>query len=105
MVEKKENYTISEVAEMFDLSEWTIRLWCNRFDVLQSSPDGSGERLFTQENVDKVRRICCMTRKKRMTLARVKKHLEEVGKPGVVGRFDGGDCEGCLERRDGGLSE
>ena len=103
MIEKMKCYTISEVAEMFDLSEWTIRLWCNRFDVLQSSPDGSGERLFTQENVDKVKRICCMTRKKRMTLARVRKHLEEVGKPGSK-RDEVGDCERCLERRDGGLS-
>jgi len=74
--EQSNCYTVREVAEMFDLSEWTIRMWCNRFDILKCRRNDRGDIIFFPENVRIIGMICCLTKKKRMTLAGVRKHLK-----------------------------
>jgi DNA-binding transcriptional MerR regulator len=74
--EPKECYSINEVSEMFGLSEWTIRLWCNRIDILKPYRNETGDLMFTLVDVNHIETISRLVKKKRMKLKSVKKHLE-----------------------------
>jgi len=67
---------MNEVAEMFDVDVWTIRLWANRFfDILNCSLDKEGNLLFSSKDINKIETICHFTKNRGMTLSDVRKHL------------------------------
>jgi len=66
---------ITEMAEMFGVNVWTIRLWVDRFDVLKPCRNEYGEISFPRADVKKVETICRLTKKRGMTLEKVRKHL------------------------------
>ena len=68
--------SINEVAEMFGLNIWTIRLWANRFDILKPCRNVKGDILFASADVDRIGTICRLTKKKGITFDDIRKRLE-----------------------------
>lgn len=60
--ESKLFYTISEVAEMLQVSPSTIRFWENEFDMLQFSKNSKGDRRFTREDIEDLQLIYQLTK-------------------------------------------
>ncbi len=54
---KKIYYTISEVADMFDLTQTQIRNWEKQFPQLAPHRNRKGNRLFTQSDIDNLKII------------------------------------------------
>ena len=73
---KKSSYSISEVANMFNVDIWTIRLWANRFDILKPYRNKKDDIIFTLTDLDKIGIICNLTKKKGTKLEEVRKHLQ-----------------------------
>ncbi len=78
--EKKNNklfYSIGEVAEMFNVKVSLIRYWENEFDILKPQRNKKGNRLFTQRDIDNLRMIFILVRERGLTIAGVKKKLQD----------------------------
>jgi DNA-binding transcriptional MerR regulator len=54
---KKLFYTIGEVAEMFDVNVSHIRFWTNEFTTLKPSKNNKGNRLYTSDDIEKLKKI------------------------------------------------
>ena len=61
-------YTIGEVAELFEVNASLIRFWENEFDFLSPRKNKKGNRLFTKEDIDKIRIIYHLVKEKGYTL-------------------------------------
>jgi len=53
----KRYYSISEVAEMFDVSKSLIRFWESEFEILKPHKNSKGDRRFTQQNLEQLQTI------------------------------------------------
>ena len=71
----KNYYSISEVAKMFEVNEWTIRLWINRFDILKPLTDKEGNLSLSAADVNKIGLICRL-RDKGITIKEIRKRPE-----------------------------
>ena len=49
-------FSISEVAQMFDVNESTLRFWEKEFDQIRPRKTGKGTRSYRQEDNDTPRR-------------------------------------------------
>ena len=70
-------YSIGEVARMFDATTSQIRFWEKEFDFLTPHKNKKGNRLFTKDDVEKVRLIYQLVKEKGMTLRGAQKKLKE----------------------------
>ncbi|MDR2969314.1 MAG: MerR family transcriptional regulator [Tannerellaceae bacterium] len=82
MVLKKENnpklyYSISEVAQMFDVNESTLRFWEKEFNIIRPRKTERGVRLYKQEDIDAVRLIYHLVKERGMTLAGARQKLKD----------------------------
>ena len=79
---KKLFYTIGEVAEMFDVNVSHIRFWTNEFTTLKPSKNNKGNRLYTGEDLEKLKKIHELVKVQGFTLkgarARLKEEKKEV---------------------------
>ncbi|MFI3268257.1 MAG: MerR family transcriptional regulator [Rikenellaceae bacterium] len=50
-------YSIGEVAEIFDVNVSLIRHWSNYFDVLKPKTNKKGNRFYTPEDVENIKKI------------------------------------------------
>ena len=73
---QKKSYSINEVADIFKVNVWTIRLWCNRFEILEPQLNKKGGILFTPADVERIGVISHLAKEKNMTLDDVRKELE-----------------------------
>lgn len=77
-------YTIGEVAELFEVNASLIRFWETEFDFLTPIKNKKGNRLFTKEDINKIRIIYHLVKEKGYTLQgareRIKKNREDVEK-------------------------
>ena len=48
-------FSISEVAQMFDVNESTLRFWEKEFDQIRPRKTGKGTRSYRQEDIDAIR--------------------------------------------------
>jgi len=78
-LKRKNYYPLNELAEHFGVSVWTIRLWANRFNMIKPHLDKKGNLMFSAENAERIGIIFHLSKKKGMTLNRVRKYLEEGG--------------------------
>lgn len=69
-------YTIGEVAAMFDVNTSLIRYWEKEFDNIQPSKNSRGDRLFTQENIEVIRQIYTLVKKRGYTLDGARQELK-----------------------------
>lgn len=72
----KRYYTISEVAEMFDVSKSLIRYWEQEFDIFKPQKSRSGERKFTPENITQFLQIYQLVKERGFTLNGAKIELQ-----------------------------
>ncbi|MFA9390875.1 MAG: MerR family transcriptional regulator [Prolixibacteraceae bacterium] len=61
-------YSISEVAEMFEVNTSLIRYWENEFDSIKPHKNKKGNRMFTKEDIDDVRLVYYLVKERGMTL-------------------------------------
>jgi DNA-binding transcriptional MerR regulator len=72
----KRYYSISEVAERFDVSKSLIRFWEAEFDLLKPHKNSKGERRFTVENLEQFQLIHHLVKQRGFTLAGAKQEIK-----------------------------
>jgi len=70
-------YTIGEVADMFQVNTSHIRFWSNEFDVIKPSTNKKGNRLYTQSDIENLRKIYHLVKEKGFTLKGAKVELKK----------------------------
>ena len=70
-------YSISEVAEMFDVNTSNIRFWENEFDILKPHKNKKGNRMFTPEDIENLRIIYHLLKERGMTIKGAQMKLKE----------------------------
>lgn len=73
---RKLYYSISEVAEMFDVNMSLIRFWEKEFPILQPKKNGKGNRSYSPREIEKLARIYDLVKVKGYTLEGAKKALK-----------------------------
>ncbi len=68
-------YTMGEVAEMFDVNQSLIRHWEKQFDVLRPKRNKKGNRLFSPQDVERLKIIYHLVKERGMTLDGARKAL------------------------------
>ena len=71
-------FTIGEVAEMFNVNTSHIRFWSNEFDVIKPSTNKKGNRLYTQSDIENLRKIYHLVKEKGFTLKGAKHELKKM---------------------------
>ena len=69
-------YSINEVAQMFNLNESTLRYWETEFKELQPQKGRGGTRQYREKDIELIRLIHYLLRKKGMTIDGAKQQLE-----------------------------
>ena len=72
-------FSISEVAQMFDVNESTLRFWEKEFDQIRPRKTGKGTRSYRQEDIDAIRLVYHLVKERGMTLAAPAKAEREPG--------------------------
>ena len=70
-------FSISEVAQLFDVNESNLRFWEKEFDVIQPRKTSKGTRFYKQEDIDAIRLIYHLVKERGMTLAGARQKLKE----------------------------
>ncbi len=69
-------YSISEIAEMFNVSKSLIRFWESEFDLLRPHKNSKGDRRFTEQNIEQFRTIYHLVKERGFTLDGAKRELK-----------------------------
>ena len=69
-------YSISEVAQMFDVNESTLRFWEKEFDIIHPRKTEKGTRYYKQEDIDAVRLVYHLVKERGPTLAGARQKLK-----------------------------
>ena len=82
MVLKKEKpqklyFSISEVAQLFNVNESTLRFWEKEFDIIQPRKTHNGTRYYKQEDIDNVRVVYHLVKEQGMKLAGARQKLKD----------------------------
>ena len=70
-------YTMGEVSEMFDVNQSLIRHWEKEFSVLRPKRNKKGNRLFSPQDVERVKLIYHLVKERGMTLDGARKALRQ----------------------------
>lgn len=76
MVEKM-FYTMGEISEMFDVNQSLIRHWEKQFSVLRPKRNKKGNRLFSPQDVERLKFIYHLVKERGMTLDGARKALRQ----------------------------
>ena len=76
MVEKL-YYSMGEVTEMFDVEPSLIRYWCSQFTCLRPKRNAKGNRMFTPQDVERLKRIYHLLKEKKMTIEGAQKAMRK----------------------------
>ena len=74
--EKGKVYRIGEVAELLQLKSYVLRFWESEFPRLVPLRTEKGQRLYTEEHVELLRRIQALLHKQGMTIDGARRVLE-----------------------------
>jgi len=72
---EKSCHSIEDVAELYGVNPWTIRLWIDRFGIPGHFVDANGGIWFSPRAAEQIGTICRLMKKK-LKLEDVRKHLE-----------------------------
>ncbi|MBQ4127319.1 MAG: MerR family transcriptional regulator [Alistipes sp.] len=86
MVAKKLYYTMGEVAEMFDVKASLIRHWESKFSCIRPRKNKKGNRLFTPEDIERLKQIYHLVKERGMTLEGANKVMRSSAKMTDVSR-------------------
>lgn len=70
-------YSMGEVTEMFDVEPSVIRYWCKQFSCLKPKRNAKGNRLFTKQDIERLKRIHHLLKEKRMTIEGAQKAMRK----------------------------
>ena len=76
MADKKLYYSMGEVAEMFDVNPSLIRHWESKFDCVKPHKNKKGNRMFSPQDVEKLKLIYHLVKERGMTLEGANKVLK-----------------------------
>ena len=86
MVAKKLYYTMGEVAEMFDVNASLIRYWESKFSCIRPHKNKKGNRLFTPEDIERLKQIYHLVKECGMTLEGANKVMRASSKSNDLSR-------------------
>ena len=72
-------YSMSEVAEMFDVNQSLIRYWESKFDCLRPKKNKKGNRMFRPEDIENFKIIYHLVKECGMTLDGAKRAMKQQG--------------------------
>ena len=78
---KKLYYTISEVSKMLGEEAHVLRYWETVFDALQPRKSRSGKRVYTEEDIEVVKRIQYLLRKDKYTIEGARQVMSRESNP------------------------
>jgi DNA-binding transcriptional MerR regulator len=61
-------YSISEVAQMFNVAETLLRFWEKEFPNISPRKAGRGIRQYTKEDIEEIRLVYHLVKERGMTL-------------------------------------
>lgn len=70
-------YSISEVAELFEVNQSLIRFWEKEFDILNPQKNKKGNRLFTKLDIENLKLIYYLVKEKGYTLQGAREKLKQ----------------------------
>ena len=70
-------YSMGEVTEMFDVEASLIRYWCSQFSCLCPKRNSKGNRMFTPQDIDRLKRIHHLLKEKKMTIEGAQKAMKK----------------------------
>lgn len=68
-------YSISEVAELFDVNQSLLRFWEKEFDILEPKKNKKGNRMFTPKDIENLKLIYHLVKERGYTLQGAKDKL------------------------------
>ena len=68
---------MGEVTEMFDVEPSLIRYWCSQFSCLKPKRNAKGNRMFTPQDIDRLKRIHHLLKEKKMTIEGAQKAMRK----------------------------
>ncbi len=77
-------FSIREVSQLTQVQPYVIRYWESQFSALRPARRESGQRKFTQKDVDSILRIKELLYDKRFTIEGAKQYLKKEFKRGVA---------------------
>lgn len=75
-------FSISEVSSLTQVKPYVIRYWESQFGILRPARRDSGQRKFTQKEVDAILRIKDLLYDKRFTIAGARRFLKQESRRG-----------------------
>lgn len=76
-------FSIREVSELTGVKAHVIRYWETQFSILRPARRDSGQRKFTQKEIDAIRQIKDLLYGQGFTIAGARKHLKQQWKRGI----------------------
>lgn len=70
-------YSMGEVTEMFDVEPSLIRYWCAQFSCLRPKRNAKGNRMFSPQDIERLKRIHHLLREKKMTIEGAQKAMRK----------------------------
>ncbi len=70
-------YKIGEVSRLLQVEAYVLRYWESEFPQLEPLRSPRGQRLYTQEDIELLRRIKTLLYDQKMTIEGAKRKLEE----------------------------
>lgn len=78
----KKFYKIGEVAEILEIPTSTLRYWENQFTVLKPKRGKNGQRRYTQEDIEEIKKLYYLIKEKGLKLDAAQEELKK--NPDVV---------------------
>lgn len=76
---EKQYYSIGEVAAMFSVAPSLIRFWESEFELLRPKKGKTGNRLFTQKDIDNLRMVYHLVKERGYTIQGARELLKTKG--------------------------
>ncbi|GHT07955.1 transcriptional regulator [Bacteroidia bacterium] len=70
-------YSVTEVAEMFDIEPSTLRYWEKEFKFVRPARTEKGTRQYRKKDIEDIRLVYHLVKEKGFTLAGAKEQLEK----------------------------
>jgi DNA-binding transcriptional MerR regulator len=68
-------YSIGEVAAQFNVNESLLRFWEKEFETIKPKKNSKGTRIYTKEDIEAIKQVFYLVKKRKMTLSGAKKQL------------------------------
>ena len=76
-MERRLFYSITEVAEMFQVNASLLRFWEKEFHILSPRKNSKGTRSYTEADIAVIKQIHFLLREQKLTIAGAKEKLRD----------------------------